>query len=298
MRSSSAAAWGRFFERHDRLHFYTVDPGAHAMACELVPLARDMGRLGDWFGEGWSAAHESRCLPADVLHQSLAAGDAVVIGSQMNFARTQTMLRELAAAHAASIFVFDHWKNYAEHFGAGPLADAIVVPDEIGRALLVSALGGDAAQRVEVLPHVAIEAAADRVLASKVAMQPGCVTLLLDPTEAEDGLGYDWHTTIAALADDPTAKTCKRIAVRPHPRQDAAAIAREVATLRRCGIPADICLDPMEQLIAQAQEVWGMTTVGLNVALAVGKPIRSFQIGRNGKGARMSNPHIEPFVIS
>ena len=298
MRSSSAEAWGRFFMRYERLHFYTVDPGAHAMACELVPLARDMGRLGDWFAEGWSAAHESLCRPADELRRSLSPGDAVVIGSQTNFARTQATLRDLANTRAASIFVFDHWKNYAEHFGSGPPADSIVVPDEVGRLLLTSALGGDADKRVEVLPHVAIEAAADRILASDVTTQPGCITLLLDPTEAEDGLGYDWRTTIAALADDPTAKHCKRIAVRPHPRQDAVMIAREVATLRRCGIPADICLDPMEQLIAQAQEVWGMTTVGLNVALAVGKPIRSFQIGRNGKGARMSNPHIEPFVIS
>jgi hypothetical protein len=33
------------------------------------------------------------------------------------------------------------------------------------------------------------------------------------------------------------------------------------------------------------------------VALASGKPIRSFQIGRKEAGARMSNPHIEPFAI-
>jgi len=298
MRSSSAEAWGRFFMRYDRLHFYTVDPGAHAMACELVPLAIDMGRLGDWFGEGWAAANESRCKPVSALPRSLTPKEAVLIGTQTNVARTQIMLRELAKVGAATIFLFDHWKNYAENFGDGPLSDVIVVPDEVGRRLLTSALGPHAEVRAVVLPHVAIEAVADRILASKVSTQPGSVTLLLDPTEAEDGLGYDWRTTIAALAGYPAARGWARIAVRPHPRQDAAVIAGEVATLRRCGIPADICVDPIEQLIAQAQEVWGMTTVGLNVALAVGKPIRSFQIGRNGKGARMSNPHIEPFVIS
>jgi hypothetical protein len=268
------------------------------MACELVPLIRDMGRLGDWFGEGWSAAHEPRCVPSDRLHQSLAPHDAVIVGSQTNFACTQTILRDVAKARATSVFVFDHWKNYAEHFGGGPLADVVVVPDEVGRRLLTSALGHDGEERIVVLPHVAIEAAADRILASNVATQPGWVTLLLDPTEIDHGLGYDWRSTIAALADYPAAKGWSRIAVRPHPRQDAAAIAPEVAALSRCGIAADVCLDPVEQLIARAQEVWGMTTTALNVALAVGKPIRSFQIGRNGKGVSLSNPHIEPFVIS
>jgi hypothetical protein len=298
MRPISAETWSRFFMRYDRLHFHTVDPGAHAVACELVPLVHEMGRLGDWFGEGWSAAHESRCRPADALLRSLAPGDAVVIGSQTNVARTQAVLQQVAKVRASSIFVFDHWKSYAEHFGGGPLADAIVVPDEVGRGLLTSALGRDVEAHVEVLPHVAIEAAADRILASNVSTQPGCVTLLLDPTEPEHGLGYDWRTTMAALADYPAVRRWERIAVRPHPRQDATVIAPEVAALRGCGIAAAVCLDPIEQLIAQAQEIWGMTTIGLNVALAVGKPIRSFQIGRNDKGARMSNPHIEPFVVS
>jgi len=40
-----------------------------------------------------------------------------------------------------------------------------------------------------------------------------------------------------------------------------------------------------------------MTTVALNIALAVGKPIRSLQIGRNEAGARASSPHIEPFAL-
>ena len=40
-----------------------------------------------------------------------------------------------------------------------------------------------------------------------------------------------------------------------------------------------------------------MTTVALNIALAVGKTIRSFQSGRNAAGERASNAYIEPYRV-
>ena len=85
--------------------------------------------------------------------------------------------------------------------------------------------------------------------------------------------------------------------VKPHPRQDAEVVRREIARMELGGAVVDLYSGDTERLIAIAAEVWGMTTVALNVALTSGKLIRSFQVGRNEAGARASNPHIEPFTI-
>ena len=60
-----------------------------------------------------------------------------------------------------------------------------------------------------------------------------------------------------------------------------------IAKLTKDG-PTVVYAGETDRLIAMAGEVWGMTTSALNVALAVGKPIRSFQIGRNANGERAS----------
>jgi hypothetical protein len=300
MRPSSARQWGELIANYRRLHVYTVDPGAHAVASELVPLVRSMGRLAGWYSDGWSARQEAETRPVTELLRALSRGDALVIGSQTNFANTQAMLKDATAAGVTTIFVFDHWKNYAEHFGNGSPADIIVVPDEIGAKSVVRVLGEDVRPRVRILPHLAIEAAADRIAASGVAEEAGTIALLLDPTEPGDGLGYDWRTALAAALDQETATTAttaRRILVKPHPRQDVDAVAGELAARRQSGAVVEIFNGKTDDLIAMASEVWGMTTVALNVALALGKPIRSFQCGRNETGARASNPHIEPYLV-
>jgi hypothetical protein len=298
MRELSAKLWRDLLERHQRLHIYTVDPGADAMASELVPLISQLGRFGLWFAEGWSASHGTGKLPAADLLSSLSPGDGLIVGSQTDFNRTQAMVRQAVDAGAATIFVFDHWKNYAAHFDAGRLPDTIVVPDEISRRMLTSALGDVATDRVRVLPHLAIEAAADRILSIGDAPQPGTIVLLLDPTERDDDLGYDWRSTLADVSDYVAARSPARVLVKPHPRQNVTVVAHEIEALRDRGFVVELCLEDTERLIGRAEEVWGMTTIALNIALAAGRPIRSFQVGRNAAGVRASNPHIEPFVIS
>jgi hypothetical protein len=297
MREATAALWCDLLAAHARIHVYTVDPGAHAMACELVPLLRKVGRLGEWFAEGWSSTRKPGCRPAADLFDAMTASDALLLGSQMNCARTQAILRQAADSGVTTIFVFDHWKNYGEHFGSGRLADRIVVPDDVARSSLLAAVGADAAPRIRVLPHLAIEAAVDRVRACNLAPRPGTIAMLLDPTEADNGLGYDWQSALAAAVDKASMQAGSHLLVKPHPRQDASVVARELAVPQRRGARAELYHGDMEPLIATADEVWGMTTIALHVALAAGKPIRSFQIGRTPAGARASNPHIEPYAI-
>lgn len=298
MRPESARLWREFLSGYERIHFYTVDPGAHAIAVELVPLARDLGLLSGWFADGWSAAHTGECRSALELDSALDTGATLFLSSQTDYRRTQLILRAAARAGATSIFAFDHWKNYAEHFGENPLPDIIVVPDTIAREQILAAIGQRVAPRLRILPHPGIDAAAQRVAACEAEVQPGLIALLLEPTETVDGLGYDWRGTLASALAAAGARRGARLMVKPHPRQDIDAIKAEVARLDGDHGVAEVYAGETDRLIATAAEVWGMTTSALNVALAVGKPIRSFQIGRNAKGERASNPHIEPFVIA
>jgi hypothetical protein len=193
--------------------------------------------------------------------------------------------------------VFDHWKNYAEHFGGQPLPDVIVLPDEIGREHFLAAVGSHAAPHLRVLPHPGIDAATQRVAALDAPVRKGTIALLLDPTEAPDGLGYDWRGTLASALAAAEARAASLLLVKPHPRQNIDMVRDEIAVLGRNRMATELYGGETESLIAIAEEVWGMTTSALNVALAVGRPIRSFQVGRNAKGERASNPHIEPFAI-
>jgi hypothetical protein len=297
MRVESTRLWREFLSGHERIHFHTADPGAHAIAAELVPLARDLGRLSGWFAEGWSAARNAECRPAAELESALDASCTLLLGSQTDYSRTQSLLRTATAAGASTVFVFDHWKNYAEHFSGGTLADVIVVPDMIAHQQFLGAVALHAAPCLRVLPHPGIEAAAGRVAAYGAPVRKGTIALLLDPTEASDGLGYDWQGALASALAKVAARPHSCLLVKPHPRQNNDIVEDEIGRLNKIRKVAELYSGETERLIAVAEEVWGMTTSALNVALAVGKPIRSFQIGRNVRGERASNPHIEPFAI-
>lgn len=297
MRAESSRQWREFLSGYDRIHVYTVDPGAHAIASELVLLVRGLGRLSGWFVEGWAAAHTKEGRPVADLLGVLRSGDTLILGSQTNFARTHDLLQRAIAVGAATIFVFDHWKNYAAHFCGGLRPDVIVVPDLIASNQLVAAMGEQGQSHMRILPHLGIEAAAERVISYGEVTQPNMVAVLLDPTELTDGLGYDWRRSLAAAIDMASIRPGVSVMVKPHPRQDAEIVKRELLRLEKHQCNPTLYSGETERLIAMASEVWGMTTVALNIALAVGKPIRSIQIGRNEAGTRASNPHIEPFAI-
>src|SRR6516165_8148980 len=108
MNEAARQQWREFLSGYRRLHVYTVDPGAHAMARELVPIIREERRLGFWFADGWSAARTATCRPSSELLRALSPGDAIILGSQTDFSRTQATIRQVAAAGAKSIFMFDH----------------------------------------------------------------------------------------------------------------------------------------------------------------------------------------------
>ena len=298
MSRCASGRWRAFLADKTRLHVLTVDPGAHAMAREIVPIIRELGRLGSWLADGWSARQGEHSAPASELEDVVSPGDTLILSSQTHFERTQALIARSRQLHITTIFVFDHWKNYGEHFGAGLATDAIAVPDDIARRCVLSALGERAEGRVVVLPHLAIEASADKIRRSAARLQRGLVSMLLDPTEMTDGLGYDWRRALNAAERRAVQRGATRLMVKPHPRQDQALIADGLREFILAGVNADLYAGDVEALIAQSEEVWGMTTIALNAALAAGKRIVSFQPARSPKGVLASNPHIEPFVVT
>lgn len=297
MRPESAERWSEILKPYDRFHVCMADPGAYAIIGEITPLLQDAGKLVGRYVEGWAAAKEPGLPTVDALFALAKRGDAIILGSRTDYARTQHMLRQASEHDCRTIFVFDHWKNYSAHFGAGPLPDVIVVSDEIAHARALDAIGAAAELRLRIAPHLAIEAAADRIKAFGPIQVDGTIALLLDPTETVDGLGYDWRSTLTAAAGLAAGNPNLRLVVKPHPRQRVDAIADALAQMKAQGVEVELFQGDTERLIGMAAEVWGMTTVALNIALAANKPIRSFQIGRNEAGRAASNPHIEPYVL-
>jgi hypothetical protein len=298
MKEESARLWQAALTPFPRIHLYTADPGADAMVGEVEPLIRSMGRLGDWFAEGWSAAKRPTCRPGSAIDEgAIGPGETLMVGSQTNYARTRAIFERMAQSGSRAIFIFDHWKNFAPPFGGAALPELIVVPDDLAQRLLLEAIGADVAPRIRVLPHLALEAAVARVLALAPSASAGIVALLLDPTEMSDNIGYDWRSTLHAAADVARQRRIERIFVKPHPRQDASVVEEVVRFWRERGVDYQLYRGETEPLIAMADEVWGMTTIALIVALRAGKPIRSFQVGRTAAGKLASNAYIEPYVV-
>lgn len=288
--------WADFLAAHSSVLLYTVDPGAHAIGLELSTLLASCGRLQGWYAEGWSLMRRPECRAAMELRANLHDGTTLLLGSQTNFARTHHFLQLARDSGARSIFVFDHWKNYAEHFQPDLLADQIVVPDDAGKKALLEAIGPRFAGCIFVLPHPGIDAAVARIHACTLRL-PGAIAVLLDPTEAADGLGYDWRSVLQEVALRAAALPAASFLIKPHPRQHIDTVQAFVAGL---GLPpTQLRLVDMdtERLIAAADEVWGMTTIALVSAFKAGKPIKSIQPGRNNRGRAASNHYLEPFLI-
>jgi hypothetical protein len=309
------------------VHLYVAQPGALAMMREVGPVLEAAGRLGRWFADGWAAARVPGAASPETLADPPAAPGAqcLMLGSQTSYHRTHEVLRRCRRLGLATLFVFDAWKNYAEHFipetGEPIFPDLIITPDDLATAGLNRALAargvdptGVGAPPVIEGGHWAIDAAVHRVRAvtpeqaavRRVALCSGrhpVVLMLLDPMPepGDPDLGYDALDALAAAVDALDTMTAWApgacLLVKPHPRERSGRLAAMSAAWCRQGIDVRLVTDPPEDLIPIADQVWGMTTTALLIARAAGKPIRSFQPHRTAAGAAASCPHLEPWLV-
>lgn len=304
---------GRLSEGVACARLLAADPGALAVLMEIEPVLRRHVASVALLAEGWALgrAAEVGARPFHELHLAgLAPGSDLWLGARMDFARTRGILKACRRAGVRSLYVFDHWKNYASPFldgqtGEAILPDIILLPDdealrgfssECGRTPALASLLPSA--RLVSFGHPALEAAADRIrhMADAHPRTHGRRTavLFLDPSPPGGNYGYAVPDVIACLAGwIPRHRPGITVLVKPHPRQTPPLTRKDFASWTTADINFKLVDTAPEELMAQADEVWGMTSITLLTALAAGLPIISFQPGRNDAGRRESNIYLE-----
>jgi len=304
------------------VYFYAVDPGAVSNMQPILEMPPDDIECF-WMVEGWARAYfeskEVKYLDSNNLEKRLNAGDVLVIGSQMDMPRTASLIHTVTKKGVYTVFIFDHWANYAKHFtqmnGTRTLPCRILVMDEYVRARLVE-LGFDDSI-VRIVGHPGIESDVknaneiDDIEKSElrrrreIGNDVKVILLALEPLLKDYGreaLCYDEYTVtktvVNVLSNNSEAET--KLFVRLHPRQ----IRREFCDflkLENLSEEIQLCPDKMTEAesLAIADVVIGMHSVFLIKAVALGKPIICVQFNQKDlQSNRNINPYFEKFRIT
>lgn len=289
------------FKPYKQVIFYCVDPGCYYLFKEIAPYASKK----IFFYEGWARRQPGLRCPFPMRQYLAKQGSSslLVLGSQTNFAKTQWWIRQAKQLKVATAFVFDHWKNYKQHFkGVGwSVPDTIVVPDTIAQQGLYHAIGRSILKQSKVVigEHLSLTRQVALIKQSKAAQE--VISIFLDPA-AENNQLYPGYTPCSIL-EGMASYIRQNLAqetylIKPHPRQDIAAIQASLQSHWQ-GINYQIASaqQPFE-LMARSKQVWGVTSLCLVMAKLAGIPIKSFQLSRNEAGKKMTNDYIEANVVT
>ena len=316
---------------YGKVFLYSVDPGAYAIMRPIYELLLSAGKKSQWIVDGW-CLNAIECEYPFMVWSSFKEefcqinvdGCCMVLGSQTDLEATHNALRFCKEKGIATIFLFDHWVNYLSHFycpkdNRSYLPDKICVPDEIARQSLIIELSTiwpneRYAENIHVVGHPAIENSVaaicalttnecERIKKRLTPVHKQIVLFLLEPIEDDFGynndgtpfIGYTEYSILSYIFSMPDFEDAL-IIIKPHPRQDVEKIKAFLMVYAH----RDILLldnEKLENLIAIADEVIGMTTVALIIALKAGKKIRSIQVGRNERGKILSNSYFEKNIV-
>ncbi len=322
------------FHNFENALFYCVDPGAYAMFREIIQKINDNYTCKvQLYCQGWAKINAKfpfkfvEDLETDLKLLSNQK-TLLVLGSQVDFLDTQYWLAKVDMLPIKSLFVFDHWKNYTNHFVNQKskktyLPDHIFVPDNLAKKKLLETfqqvnpnLLQELEQKTIVSKHFSIDNNCKLVRSftdkQRLEMrEKWCigfkkmVVLFLEP-DVEDKASYPGYNTESIIRyikkyveNTENNFDDLRLVVKPHPRQMAGNIIKMLQELwGHSNINWHVSKDETaEELIAAADEVWGITTVALIVASLMGKTIKSFQTCRNKYGREQSNDYLEPYLI-
>lgn len=322
------------FSNFDNALFYCVDPGAYAMFEEIIlKINAYLPCKATLYCDGWSRNHAKFLFkPIEDLEFDLESlshqKTLLVLGSQMNFSKTQFWIRTASIKSIKTLFIFDHWKNYTNHFVDSKdmtitFPDYIFVPDILAKDKLIEAFKqlspiheSELMQKTIVSNHFSIEKSCNTIRsmteASKLEFRlklsenlKKMIVLLLEPDVLDPVCypGYNTESILRYIKDYLHSTECNqnnlRIIVKPHPRQSSIEIEALLTHIWKKDFDWYLSQDEKtEALIAVADEVWGVTTVALIIADLLGKPIKSFQVNRNHHGKKQSNDYLEPYLIA
>ena len=316
-------------EKYDEVFFYSADPGATAVLEPIQILVEEMGKAGYWFVEGWAAEkllpNALKMVHCDV-HKKLVpdcCSRAIIMGQQVEFFNTYKRMRDFIDAGLAIIFVSDHWKDISKSFRPSNayrmiLPEKLFVPDELAYQLQfqyllsVGATKTQLQNSLEIFGHTGVELSLQKIsqleedrlkiLRKKYCLkQSSTIVMFLDAITISEGkkLGFNWKTALRQAVQHLASRRGNyRLLVKPHPRQSLSEVSRYIARYSDY-VDVRIVEEPEpEPFIYLAEEVWGITTVLLIVALNANKKIIAFMPNRTFLGQKESNAHIEPFLFA
>jgi len=282
--------------------------------------------------DGWAREHAAQNLVSTEIVSRKAiekfSGSALLVyGARQLFSKNYEMISHSRDAGIETLFVFDSWKNYLINFrdpsdGSMYLPSRIAVVDERMKEGVLKALSGyadeDLEKRVDILGHPAIDNSVayirqltgERISTLKSRYNgegSGILKLFVMEPIREDfsmvngmDLGYDEQS----ILDYFLTRCCRgdeKILVKVHPRQSREEVQALLHDARRAEAGNAVQVvseEKIENLIAIADEVYGMTSVALHVAIRCGKKVHSIQVGRNEQGKSISNPDLEACLIA
>ncbi|RPI76158.1 MAG: hypothetical protein EHM45_13790 [Desulfobacteraceae bacterium] len=249
----------------------------------------------------------------------------MVYGAQQHFSKNYEMLAQCRNSGIKTLFVFDSWKNYLVNFrdplsGVFYLPSRIAVADQAMKAGILSALAGYTEENIESKIDILGQPAIDASISYISSLSPENVASLrkrynpdrkilrlfiMEPIR-EDFLqvnqvdpGYDEYTILEYFLTHLCTEN-SRVLIKVHPRQKRDEFLKSIPFVLRNArkLFMEIEYDEkIEHLIAIADEIYGMTSISLTVAIRCGKKAGSVQVGRNGYGNTLSNPELEKCLI-
>ncbi|TCS62998.1 glycosyltransferase family protein [Varunaivibrio sulfuroxidans] len=276
-----------------RFAFAAHDPGgANALLAAAVG-ARARGDTVICFAAGpaaalWRAAGETCPSTLEELLEAHRETSFDLLVSATGFSDFEKNMWPACRAHGlASLAVIEAWSNFKARFEAASgdlvLPDAIAAVDEESRRVLADAPWCTVPVYVVGQPH--LQRVAQDLRAARAGRIRGDVPLLAffsEPIDDDYGRarrGFDQFEIAAHLVATVARAGDRRIAIKPHPREDAGAWRRWLDASLSQGV-ATLDVSDTSDLLIRADAVIGMTSMVLLEAALGGAPTLSVQIGR------------------
>lgn len=295
----------QIFKPYRRVIFYCVDPGCYNL---FKQISKSIRQDSIFFCQGW-AQRETHLSCPDIMLPYLKAksGNSIlVLGAQTNFQDTQYWIKKANLLNIKTAFIFDHWKNYKQHFKQVNYCfpDYIFVPDIVALKGFMSSFPYHVQCQLKtktfIGEHLSLLEQTKEIHKLKSESKE-LISIFLDPEAENSDLypGYDPRSTLEGMAEYIRRYyPDEAFIIKPHPRQNLKPVMQ---TLHSCwqGIKFEVeKVRKPPEIMARSKQVWGVTSLCLVMAKMAGVPIKSFQINRNAIGFSMTNDYIESNVLT
>ena len=314
-----------------KIYFYCADPGAFFIMEPVYLELRENGVDVAWVFDGWSRENVTKyqfmeydAYISMIEENRYKKNECVIIGKRSSdHCKNWSLVKKTRENDIHSIFFVDFWANYLTDY-LDPetkelnLPHTVFIMDDEARTDLLNEISphirpDEDSTNIVVVGHPGIEQSVKRIAALQKEMTPlpkeikrHTILLVLEPRLSDsgksDGLplrGYDEFSFLDYFAEKYDWND-SRVIIKPHPRQVVSEISEYIERATSFDemdyeMAAEADLD---ELLAMADEVVGMTSTVLILALHCGKKITSIQPNRSEEGTRRTPRPLAPYVLT